>query len=219
MRRWAGWILAVGAAGSAVALWATEPGPGHTPQPAIPGPSPERVIHYVTPAQLAAAGSTSQPVNAVTGTDHAGRAFAWPDPAGDRPLALVFLKAGCPCSDEFEPFFHRLHAAYGEAVRFAGVIDADVSAARKFAEANRTPYPILADPSCELVRRFRAENGGYLALIAPSGTIDLLSPGCSADLFRALGRRLAILGGTAEQPLDLAGLPDAPVTGCPFDLR
>jgi hypothetical protein len=102
-------------------------------------------------------------------------------------------------------------------VRFAGVIDADPAAARRYAEGNRTPYPILADPGRRIIGRCRAENGGYVALLVPPGTVESLWPGCSADMFRELGRRMAAAGGVAERPVDVADLPGAPVTGCPFE--
>jgi hypothetical protein len=145
-------------------------------------------------------------------------------------LLLVFIKIGCPCSVELEPFFHRLERAYADVVHFAGVMDADVPTARRYAEANSTPYPILADPDRQIIHRFRAENGAYVALLAPPGkpfaragtcvqdelAIDSLWPGCSAEMFTQMGRRIAAAAGVAERPLDVSGLPSAAVTGCPF---
>jgi hypothetical protein len=145
-------------------------------------------------------------------------------------LVLIFIKEGCPCNPELEPFFHRLQRAYGDVARFAGVMDADVRTARRYAEANATPYPILADPGRQIIHRFHAENGAYVALVAlpapplasagtgtqDRSTIDSLWPGCSAEMFTQMGRHIAATAGVAERPLDVSGLPSAPVTGCPF---
>jgi peroxiredoxin len=82
-----------------------------------------------------------------------------------RPLVIVFIKDGCPCSVEFEPIYNRLHTAYRESVDFAGVIDSDEIAAGRFAEQSRSPYPLLSDPRCETIRRFQVESGAYVALL------------------------------------------------------
>src|SRR5262249_25617571 len=147
-----------------------------------------------------------------------------------RPLLLIFIKEGCPCSVEMEPFFHRLARIYADAACFAGVIDADVHNARRYAETNTTPYPVLADPEKRIIRRLGAENGVYVALLVQPDApleilgaavqtvsrIDSLWPGCSAEMFTQMGRRIAAAAGVTERPLDLSGLPSAPVTGCPF---
>jgi hypothetical protein len=188
-------------------------------------------VHYVTPRQLTdSAALATTAVSALTATTDRDQFFTWPVPDDRRPLLLVFIKNGCPCSVELEPFFHRLERAYADIVRFAGVIDGDVRTARRYAEANATPYPILADPERQLIHRFQAENGAYVALLVLAGTpvgkgdtsaqdgltIDSLWPGCSAEMFTQMGRRIAAAAGVEERPLDTSGLPSAPVTGCPF---
>jgi peroxiredoxin len=147
---------------------------------------------------------------------HDGRHLTWAELSGGRPLVLVFIKRDCPCSVEFEPFFHRLAAAYHDCVRFAGVIDAPEDVARRYAEANRVPYPVLADAGRRLIAQFRAENGAYVALLTPDGVLDTLWPGCSAEMMRDMSRRLAAVANVAERPVDYTDMPDALTTGCPF---
>jgi hypothetical protein len=190
----------------------------------MPAQPTEPEVHYVTPRQLtdtAALATTTVPV--LTATTDRDQSFTWPLPDDRRPLLLVFIKQGCPCSVELEPFFHRLERAYSDVVRVAGVIDAEVPTARRYAEANATPYPILADPQRQLIHRLRAENGAYVALLAlpgvgaPAGpAIDSLWPGCSAEMFTQMGRRIAVTVGVAERSLVVSDLPSAAVTGCPF---
>jgi hypothetical protein len=214
---------------AAIGFWALRLGPAGS-KPATPAQPKEPEVHYVTPRQLtdtAALATTTVPV--LTATTDREQFFTWPRPDDRRPLLLVFIKKGCPCSVELEPSFHRLERVYADVVRFAGIIDGDVRTARRYAEANATPYPILADPERQIIHRFRAENGAYVALVALPGTplardtgaqdrsaIDSLWPGCSAEMFTQMGRRIAAAAGVAERPLDVSGLPSAPVTGCPF---
>lgn len=212
MLKWC--LFALTLAGIAFAsLWAMRP----TSTPFTPTTVERFERHFVTPDDLSAAERLArQPAEPIATTAHDGTSFRWPDAANSRPLALVFVKAGCPCSEEFEPHFRRLHTAYGDVVTFAAVVDGDVPAAREFVDRVRLPYPALADPAGDLGRRFHARNGGYLALLTATGTVDSLWPGCSTDLFADLGRHLAASAGVAERPLDLTGLPGAAVTGCPL---
>jgi hypothetical protein len=134
-----------------------------------------------------------------------------------RPLVLVFIRRDCPCNVEFEPFFHRLADRYRDVAEFAGVIDAGPDAAFAYATANKTPYRVFADPDRAIIDRFEAKNGGYVALLRPEGAIDTLWPGCSAEMIRELGRRIAELGSVTERSIDVAGMPGALTTGCPFE--
>lgn len=187
------------------------------PAAALLPTAPATEKHYVTPAQLADSGAHhGRPVKPFTAVTHDGRAFAWEEFAAGQLVVLVFIKKDCPCSAEFEPFFQRLAMAYRGRVRFLGVIDADRNAARRYAEANRVAYPVIADADCSVIRQFQAENGGYIALVRPGGTVEALWPGCSAEMMRDVNRRLAQLAGVDERPLDTAGLPAALTTGCPY---
>src|SRR4051812_23955870 len=137
--------------------------------PEKPGPSAAEK-HYVTPRQLAASGAmTNRPVAPFTAVAQDGRRVAWAELSAGHPLVLVFIKRNCPCSVEFEPFFHRVEMSYRGCVRFAGGIDGPADVARRYAEANRVPYPVLADPGHRLIARFRAESGAYVALVTPGG--------------------------------------------------
>ncbi len=185
-------------------------------RPAKPA-TPSREKHYVTAEQLAASGAwRDQRVAPFSAWAHDGTWFTSKDLVGKRPAVLVFIKTDCPCSVEFEPFFHRLERRYRGRVRFFGIIDADRDAARQYALANQVPYPVLADPKRLIVKRFKAENGGYVVLLTPVGVVDTLWPGCSVEMMRELGRCIAALAGVKERPLDVAGMPAVLTTGCPF---
>jgi peroxiredoxin len=174
--------------------------------------------HYVTPRQLADSNAMiHRAVDAVSAEGADGHSVGWGEISGRRPVVLVFIKDGCPCSAEFEPFFQRVERLYRDAVHFAGVIDAEAARARRYAAEQHVPYPVLADPQRRIIGCLRAENGGYFVLLTPQGVIDGLWPGCSAEGMRELGRRIAKLAHLEERPLDLTGMPGPLTTGCPFE--
>jgi hypothetical protein len=211
-------ILTVAAAVAwAMLLWLADRERSEIPVREIIPAKPAIEKHFVTPEQLVECGALAQrriePFSAVA---HDGARFTWPVAGWTRPLVLVFIKRGCPCSVEFEPFFHRLEQQYRDAADFVGVIDADADLARAYAAANKVPYRVLADPDCAIITRFEAKHGGYVALLGVDGNLDTLWPGCSAEMMRALGCRIAALRALAERPLDVSDMPKILTTGCPF---
>jgi hypothetical protein len=213
------WAILAAFGGVAVVLWtsgtfgATRPGP----RGAAAGPDHAREKHFVSPRQLADSNAMLNRVVDVLGVAGSGGLRpGWDELSGGRPVVLVFIKQGCPCSVEFEPFFQRVERLYRGVVRFAGVIDAGETAVRRYAAEQHVPYPVLADPERHIIRRLRAENGGYFVLLTPEGTIDGFWPGCSAEGMRELGRRIARRAGLEERPLDVSGMPGPLTTGCPF---
>jgi hypothetical protein len=219
MRRCIPRIVAVCAAVAWAALWwLTDPGTGvsSSRQPRAPALATQK--HYVKPAQLVDSGALAgRKVPSFSAVASDGMAFTWTGMSGARPLVLVFIRRDCPCNVDFEPFFHRLAGRYQDVAQFAGVIDAGADAAFAYATANKTPYRVLADPDRAIIDRFEAKNGGYIALLRPDGAIDTLWPGCSAEMMRELGRRIAELGAVTERTIDVAGMPGALTTGCPFE--
>jgi peroxiredoxin len=179
--------------------------------------APAPVSHPVTPVMLTSAREKSgarAPEMAAEGSD--GRPTSVAAVAADRPTVLFFIKDGCPCSEAAEPFFHRLHAAYGARAAFLGVIDGDRSVAREWAGRHRSPYPVLADPDLRIIRACGVERSAYVAMISRGGTIDRLWPGYSAGMLAELGVRLARLTGLTKPPTDAAGAPLELASGCMF---
>jgi peroxiredoxin len=174
--------------------------------------------HYVTPAQLVESGALAdRQVRSFSAAPRGGTVFTWSAISGARPLVLFFNRRDCPCSVEFERFFRRLAGRYRDVAEFAGVIDGGTDAAHAYATANAIPYRVLADPDRAIINRFGARNGGYVALVRPDGAIDAVWPGCSAAMMRELGHRIAELGAVTERSIDVAGMPGALTTGCPFE--
>ena len=128
----------------------------------------------------------------------------------------VFIKDGCPSSVEFEPFFHRIACAYESRVQFVGVIDCSVEVARSSVTARHVPYPLLADPDRALIHHFAAKNAAYVALVSADGIIEMMWPGCSAEMMQDLCHKIAACTGSEEQTVDFSGMPGPLTTGCPF---
>jgi peroxiredoxin len=162
--------------------------------------------HQPTPAMLESA-------------DKAAGAVAVPclaDLTSSRPLVLVFVKDGCPCSEAAQPFLNALRDAYGDRANFAAVFDGDGDAATRWAKANHARFTMLPDPSLELVRRYGVENSLYIALVSPGGKVAKAWPGYSAEMLQDLGHRLGKTGDGVKRILTFVGAPDHMYSGCPY---
>jgi peroxiredoxin len=175
------------------------------------------VRHYVTLDQLAQtsrAARTSMADLSAVAHDRGQVSFA--DLSGGRPLVLVFIKDGCPCSIEFQPVFHRLAAAFDGQVQFVGVIDGDVTVARQYAAANSVLFPVLADADRTIIDRCEAKNAAYVALLEADGTLHSLWPGCSTSMLQDVCHKAALLSGHEDIAIDFPEMPAPLTTGCPF---
>jgi hypothetical protein len=211
------WFYLLLIVGWCAILWVTYGGRGQSAAPTANSRAPAEEKHYVTPRQFAASGAwQDRPVAPFSAWGHDRKQYDGQNLVGDSPTVLVFIKKGCPCSVEFEPSFHRLERCYRGQVRFFGVIDGSVADARRYAEANHVPYPVLADTDRTIIIRFKAENGGYVALLKPGGVVETLWPGCSAEMMKDLGRKISTLANVRERPVEVSGMPAVLTTGCPF---
>jgi peroxiredoxin len=217
--RYLPWLVLTVGGGLLLAFWVLVPlrTKAHT-STVDRGPNHDREKHYVNPRQLADANDMVQrAAGEVSATVQNGRRVNWDELSGGRPVVLLFIKEGCPCSAEVEPFFQRVERLYANDARFAGLIDAGTKGAAHYATEHSVRRPVLADPEKLLIRQFRVKNSCYVVLLTPGGVIDGCWPGCSADTMRQLGRRIAGLAGVAERPLDVSGMPASLTTGCPFE--
>jgi len=133
------------------------------------------------------------------------------------PLVLIFIKEGCPCSTAAEPFFRRLHAAYGEKVAFVGVIDGDLATADRWVDEHGTPFPVAVDPGLEMARGLGVTNSAYVAVVERGGRVARLWPGFSKGMLGELSAELAALAGVRPAAIDVSDAPAELYTGCPFE--
>ena len=174
-------------------------------------------VHPVTPERLVAsgkgAGGRAGPFRAEAGD---GRTLDLDGLTQDRPLVMIFIKQGCPCSVAAQPYFNRLAAAFGGKANVVGVIDGDAGAAAAWGSVHKVRYPILADPDLAIVRGYGAEASVYTALVAPGGTVEHLWPGYSAGMLAEVAARVAVHCQSEIPPIDSAGAPAELSTGCTF---
>jgi len=213
-------MLALGAP-AAIVLWLFGPPAIQSPALRLPIVNSDRSgfheNHLLGPKQLAESNAAARREFADLAADaHDGRRLDWQQLSEGRPVLLVFIKDGCPCNAEFDSYLRRVEKLYRDDVRFVGVIDGGVETARRYVERSRVEYPILADADRRLIHRFKARNGCYSALLTADGALDTLWPGYSADALRDLARRIATLTHVAERLPDVADVPAALTTGCPF---
>ena len=173
--------------------------------------------HRVTPSMEAASKAMADreaPPFRLRGGD--GRTYDSADLIGREPLVLVFIQDGCPCSASAEPFFDRLHRAYGEASTFLGVIDGGPDVASAWVSEHGTPFPVLADADMEVIRAYDIRNSAYVALIDRDGSIVAIWPGYSSEILVEISERLAAMTGLNVADVGDDEAPLLPYSGCPF---
>jgi hypothetical protein len=137
---------------------------------------------------------------------------------GTQPLPqfLLFIKRDCPCSVDAQPIFNSLARHYEGKVRFVGVVDGDILAARKWVANNPSAFPVVADPSLAIVHAYRAKSSVYSALVSKDGRVEHLWPGYSIEMLKEMNRDLAALVGEKVREFDTAYAPVAKTSGCAF---
>lgn len=191
-----------------------------TGPPIVVGTMADEEKHLVTPemerAGAEAAGRALPPLRLV-GED--GGVIDLGDRMASGPMVLIFIKEGCPCSEAAEPFFRRLHAAYGERVAFLGVIDGAPGTAARWVTRLGTPFPVVVDSDLDLARSVGVTNSAYVAVVGKGGRIERLWPGFSAGMLGELSGELAALAGVEPAVIDTEGAPIELYTGCPFEFE
>ncbi|MES2793428.1 MAG: redoxin domain-containing protein [Planctomycetota bacterium] len=168
---------------------------------------PPSVGHPVTPlmadAAAAVQGRTIRPLLGVPST---------------RPLVVVFILPGCPCSEDYEPYTHELFTAYGPVAEFVGIVAGSPEEAEKWHRDHRTPFRVLADPDRAIAKSYGAERSAYTAFVLNGQTVEHLWPGYSDSMLREVGAKLAVTAKISEKKLEFAGAPKKLTSGCPVDL-
>ena len=135
---------------------------------------------------------------------------------GPRPQFVLFIKRGCPCSIDAQPLFSRLALKYKKDVEFVGVIDED---AKEFATQFKATFPVVNEPSLDLMRAYDARASVYCALVARNGHIVKMWPGYSAAWLKDMNALLAKAAAVKVTPFDPQYAPVEKATGCPFPLK
>jgi peroxiredoxin len=148
--------------------------------------------------------------------DFEGKAVTIAPANGERPQFLYFVLDGCPCSFDAEPLFHRLYDRYKGKIDFVSVTDAATQKARDWSVQMLVPYPVVPDPSKEIIHAYEAKSSVYSVLLTKDGRIARMWPGYSKDILEEQNALMAKLAGVKEKPFDAQYAPVEKATGCSF---
>jgi bilirubin oxidase len=173
--------------------------------------------HPLTPAMIqAAADQAKKPAPIFQSKDINGNLLNFKDLTATKPLVLYFIEKECPCSAEAAPFMDRIQDEFGPTCQVVGVMNANQTEAKAWAQKVGTRFPIIADPDLTIIRAYGAEQSVYTTLVAPGGSIVKTFPGYGQAMLQELSAQLARHGGVAREKLAIADAPSQLVSGCPF---
>lgn len=136
-----------------------------------------------------------------------------------RPTFVYFVKEGCPCSYDANPFYKGLAAAFKDSVNFVAITDADATGAKRWSTELSVPFPVVSDPKADVMKAYNAKSSVYSALIDREGRIVRIWPGYSQGLLKEMSRLLAKETGQKEEPFDTQFAPVEKAAGCAFTFK
>ncbi len=132
------------------------------------------------------------------------------------PAFLVFIMEGCPCSLEAQPFFQRMYDSFGQKVPFVGITDGTVAQGKEWKAHFQMTFPLISDPSKDLMKGFGAEHSAYTALVGRGGKIVQLWPGYDQAMLGEIKNAIAAEGSLPSPELIVSDAPTKPTSGCRF---
>jgi peroxiredoxin len=172
--------------------------------------------HRITPEMRRLAAAASHwPAPEFTRKDTDGLTLDLASLLARRPVYLVFIKEGCPCSIEAQPFFERLYKKFGDRVQFVAVTDGTPAEAREWKAHFQVVYPMLSEPKAGLMHDFKALHSAYSALITKEEGVVHLWPGYSRGELDSIVETLNLVTGR-KQVVAFDDAPRKPTTGCTF---
>ncbi|MBX3096254.1 MAG: hypothetical protein KF812_05275 [Fimbriimonadaceae bacterium] len=174
--------------------------------------------HPVTPdMEAAAARRTGQVLAGFTLSDDEGNQVDLEEEVKAGPIFFLGVKDGCPCNIDAQNFFNDLYAAYGDKVRFYGVMDAGEKEAKLFRTSLNCKFPLLISPKETAVfESLGTEQSVFTTLVGADGKIIKQWPGYSKSLLLDINRELAKISDKEAVELDLTMAPEEPASGCFF---
>lgn len=134
----------------------------------------------------------------------------------DKPMVMVMMKDGCPCTIEAQPHFNVLARQFGKDVNFVGVIDADKETASKFRADFTCPFPVLSSPNTDFFKLWRSKQSVYTFFIAKGGKVEMVWPGYNQKMLASLNERLAGVSGKPKAEVMMEIVPEKMTSGCYF---
>lgn len=135
---------------------------------------------------------------------------------GPKPQFIYFIKEGCPCSIDGEPLMQNLAKHFKGRIEFVSVTDADAKKAQKWEFEMRVPYPLVSNPTLEVMHGYKATGSLMSALINTDGTIVKYWPGYSKSMMEDMNAQMANVLHEPVRAFDTQYAPVKRTTGCAF---
>lgn len=152
------------------------------------------------------------------GVDPLGKRWTYNELASKKPLVMLFIKDGCPCSIDAQPIYNKLFEKFKNRVAFVGILDVDGEKAKKWIVDNKPSFPVLVDPKLQIVRSFEAKNSVYTILIGVDHRIEKMWPGYWVAMLQDLNGRLSEDLDERVSAFDTLYAPKTPSSGCTFNV-
>ena len=123
------------------------------------------------------------------------------------PVYLLFVKEVCSANGYATPFFQKIFEAYGDKVKFYGVINADKAAHAKWKETYKGTWETLYDPEKKIISGFGVRRSTPVIKIGKDGKVEKVFLGWGQEVLKELSADLAKEAKIAEKPVDLSGAP------------
>lgn len=176
-----------------------------------------RPQHPVTPQMLMETSAKSNlRVPEVDRKDVYGKSVLIGAASAAKPQFVLFIKQGCPCSVDAQPYFNKLSQKYKNSVDFYGVMDASPALVKKYSTEMQVPFPVLDDADLKVIHGFGAKASVYSALVARNGHIVKMWPGYSDTMLQEINAAVAMAAGVSVTPFTPAYAPTTQTSGCTF---
>jgi len=134
----------------------------------------------------------------------------------DKPQFVYFVLDGCPCSFDAEPLFHDLYKQFKGSIDFVSITNGTHEKARLWNAELSVPYPVIPDPTEQIIHAYGAKAAVYSVLVSKDGHIAKMWPGYSKGLLLEMNSLMSKIAGVPEKPFDTKYAPTTKATGCAF---
>lgn len=131
-----------------------------------------------------------------------------------RPAVVLFLKAGCGCSENFARMFSIIEPHLRPIASCLAVIEGDETEGNIFLKSTGLSTPHLIQTDGSLATAWGITKAGCMALVRNDGDVEAVWPGVSRQGFRDIASRLNATDILPEESLN--SLPGAATAGCPL---
>lgn len=170
------------------------------------------LVHFAALSMGQEAGK-SIPLFKIKGTD--GKVYT-NETVAKKPTVIVLLMKGCPHNPKAAPDFNRLRASFGSKADVIGLVVGKPPEMAAYAKEIKADFPLLADPSGDLVHAMGGRHSLDLALV--SAKDKMIAKTWDGYDRKIIGEIIADLPGHGGPKLkvDLTKYPGSRRSGCAF---